>query len=273
MNRLSVEKRSRILHGHVEGLSIRSLERMTGHHRDTIMRVIVDAGNRCQVFLDENVRNFPSRYLQLDEIWTFVGKKTRRMTTVERERETDRGDQYIFVALDAETKFVPSFLVGKRNTETTIRFMRDLQGRLDGSRVQITTDGFGSYVEAIDAIYGRDEVDFAQIVKHFEQEPQDRGRYSPPRVSEVVPTIICGDPDPDRISTSLVERQNLTMRQNIRRFTRLTNAFSKKLDNLKAALAVHFYHYNFMRRHGTLRITPAMEAKLTSKFLGWEEVL
>jgi IS1 family transposase len=179
----------------------------------------------------------------------------------------------VFVAIDAETKLIPSFLVGKRDGHTTLLFMMDLYQRLTGNgRIQLTTDGFYAYLEAIEQTFGAD-VDYAQLVKIYAAIDAGPGRYSPPRVAETVSTVIQGSPDPEHISTSYVERQNLTMRMAMRRFTRLTNAFSKKLVNLKAALALHFAHYNFIRVHRTLRVTPAMEAGITNHIWTWRELL
>lgn len=175
------------------------------------------------------------------------------------------GDQYVFVALDAETKLIPSYLVGKRDGETALRFMMGLQERLQGNgRIQLTSDGLRAYIDAVEQTFGS-EIDYAQLVKLYSAENPGPGRYSPPRVSEVISTVINGNPDPGLISTSYVERQNLTMRMAIRRFTRLTNAFSKKLANLKAALALHFAYYNFVRIHRPLRVTPAMAAGVTGR--------
>jgi IS1 family transposase len=177
------------------------------------------------------------------------------------------------VALDAETKLIPTFLVGKRDGHTALLFMADLSQRLTANgRIQLTTDGFYAYLEAVEQTFGA-EIDYAQLVKIYAAIDAGPGRYSPPRVAETVSTVIQGEPDPEHISTSYVERQNLTMRMAMRRFTRLTNAFSKKLANLRAALALHFTHYNFLRVHSTLRVTPAMEAGITDHVWEWEEVL
>ncbi len=272
MNTLSMERKEQILSALVEGVSIRSTERMTNTHRDTIMRLLVRVGNGCQQLLDEHLKNFHSKYIQVDEIWTYVGKKERRLTDEEK-RKYDIGDQYVFVALDAETKLVPVFTVGKRDGHTTLRFMLELQNKLrENGRIQLTTDGFFHYGLVVESIFGAD-VDYAQLIKLYCSENPGAGRYSPPRVSEVVSKKLNGNPDPKHISTSYVERQNLTMRMQMRRFTRLTNAFSKKLENLKSALALHFAHYNFMRVHSTLRVTPAMEAGITNHIWEWDEVL
>ena len=272
MNVLSQERQIQILNALVEGVSIRSTERMMQTHRDTIMRLLVSVGERCQNLLDERLRSFRCAHLQLDEILTFVRKKERRLSVLER-LNPEIGDQYVFVAIDAETKLIPSFVVGKRDGHTALLFMTDLHQRLTGNgRIQLTTDGFYAYLEAIEHTFGAD-VHYAQLVKIYASVDAGPGRYSPPRVAETVSTVIQGSPDPDHISTSYVERQNLTMRMAMRRFTRLTNAFSKKLANLKAALALHFAHYNFMRVHRTLRVTPAMEAGMTGHVWTWVELL
>jgi len=243
---------------------------MTGSHRDTIMRLLCCAGEKCQEVMDTKIKGFHAKQIQVDEIWTYVGKKEKRLRL--HEKFSDNGDQFVFVALDADSKLVPSFIVGKRNTQTALELLYDLKHKLNGNgRIQLTTDGFKPYLEAVENVFGS-EIDFAQVVKVFASDIVGPGRYSPPRVTETISTVINGNPDPDKISTSYVERQNLTMRMQIRRFTRLTNAFSKKLENLKAALALHFAHYNFMRVHSTLRITPAMEAGLTDHVWEWEDI-
>lgn len=264
MNVLKTEKKLAVISALVEGNSIRSIERMTDIHRDTIMRLLVSVGDKCTEMLDSHLKGFHSKLIEVDEIWTFCGKKERRLTNEEK-LNLELGDQYVFVALDAETKLVPSYLVGKRDGETALRFMTDLQERLQGNgRIQLTSDGFKAYIQAVEETFGAD-VNYAQLVKLYSAENPGPGRYSPPKVSEVISTVVNGNPNPSLIFTSYVERQNLTMRMAIRRFTRLTNAFSKKLANLKAALALHFTHYNFVRIHKTLRVTPAMAAGVTGK--------
>lgn len=252
MNILKKEKRLHVLSGLIEGSSIRSVERMTGVHRDTILRLLVATGKHCSKLLDEKMRNLHCRQIQADEIWTFVFKKQKRVEPGESDEVV--GDQYLFVALDAVTKLVPSFLVGKRTLATTVQFIKDLESRL-ADRAQITTDGLPDYIDAIERAFGPD-VDYAQLVgvpsKKF---------------------VISGNPKQDRISTTYVERQNLTIRMRMRRFTRMTNAFSKKLKNLKAAVALHFAHYNFCRIHQTLRVTPAMEAGVANHVWSLEDLL
>ncbi|MCQ4574767.1 MAG: IS1 family transposase [Candidatus Brocadiales bacterium] len=268
-----MERKIQVLKALVEGNSIRSIERMTGTHRDTVMRLLVKTGDDCQrKVLDKYVHGFHSKLIQVDEIWTFVRKKERRLTP-EEQTNLELGDQFVFVGLDAETKLVPAFTIGKRNGQTAIKFMRELKYRLAGNgRIQITTDAFRSYRWAVREAFGHD-VDYAQLSKIFGPTTPGYGRYSPPKVWGVLSTIINGNPDARFVSTSYIERQNLTMRMQMRRFTRLTNAFSKKLENLKAALSLHFAYYNFMRVHRTLGMTPAMKAGISNHVWTWEELL
>jgi IS1 family transposase len=218
-------------------------------------------GHGCANLMDSYMKHLNCRSIQVDEIWCFVGKKQRHLKETDNFEEV--GEQWVFVALDADSKLIPSYLVGKRTAENTQAFIKDLAGRLD-NQVQLSSDSLTLYVDAVEAAFGPD-VDYGQIVKSYEAEPIGPGRYSPPHVVSAERKIIMGNPKPSRISTSYVERQNLTMRMQMRRFTRLTNAFSKKLENLKAAVALHFAHYNFVRVHKTLRVTPAMEAGVTNR--------
>lgn len=270
MNTLSTEKKAAVISALLEGNSVRSTERITGVHRDTICRLLVDAGDRCNDLMDGSMRNLRCGFVQCDEIWTYVGKKQKQVRDAD---SPEVGDQWVFVAMDAETKLIPVFTVGKRTEETTWYFITELAERL-ANRVQITTDGFVFYRRAIEDAFGS-EVDFAQLVKLYGDYGQhdSAARYSPPRIMEVISKVRSGDPDPDRICTSHVERQNLTMRMQMRRFTRLTNAFSKKLTNLKAACALHFAHYNFCRVHQSLRVTPAMAAGITDHVWSLENLL
>ena len=267
MYTLSMEQKVKVVGALVEGNSIRSIERMTGIHRDTIMRVLVTTGGRCAVILDERMRRLSCRVMQVDEIWTYVGKKERRITDEDNPLEV--GDQYVFVAMDSETKIVPSFRVGKRSAENTYYFMRDLESRL-AYRVQLTTDGFRPYVNAVDDTFGTN-VDYAMLVKLYGKDEKEP--YAPAQIVNAIPIPVMGDPDPRLISTSHIERQNLTIRMQLRRFTRLTNAFSKKLANLKAACALHFAHYNFCRVHSSLRVTPAMAGGLVNEIWPLEYLL
>jgi IS1 family transposase len=215
------------------------------------------------------MRNLPCRRLQVDEIWGFVAKKQRQVQ--EGDDRSRVGDQWTFVALDPETKLVPSFRVGKRDLGTATAFMCDLSERL-ANRAQLSSDALAAYVEATEEAFGAD-VDYGQAVKFYEADPIGPGRYSPPRVVRSVKTTITGQPDQAHISTSLIERQNLTMRMSIRRFTRLTNAFSKKVENHRAAVALHFAHYNFVRMHSTIRCTPAMAAGVSNRLWSLDELV
>jgi IS1 family transposase len=261
MNRSSLDRQTQIINCLVEGNSIRSTERMTNTHRDTIMRLMVQVGEGCAKLMDETLRDLTCRRIQVDEIWSFVGKKQRFVTAQDDKRRV--GDQWTFVALDADTKLVPSWLVGKRDLRTASAFMADLSGRLS-NRVQLSSDGLKAYIDATERAFGAD-VDYGQIVKFYEAEPIGAGRYSPPHVVGTEKSVLTGNPDQAYISTSHVERQNLTMRMSMRRFTRLTNAFSKKVENLRAAVNLHFAHYNMVRLHKSLRTTPAMAAGVSDR--------
>jgi IS1 family transposase len=266
VNKLSDEKQSQVLSLLVEGASIRSIERVTGVHRDTIMRLLSRAGDLCQRMMDKRLINLKCEEVEVDELWGYVAKKQAHVLPTDNQREV--GDQYVFVAMDAKTKVVCSFLVGKRSLENAIELMRDLQYRVSG-RITLTTDGFTPYITAVEKSFGGN-VDYGQLVKIYG--PDSRaGRYSPPAFIRSFPTQVTGSSK--RISTSYIERQNLTVRMQVRRFTRLTNAFSKKLANMKAAVALHFAHYNFVRVHKTLRVTPAMQAGLTDHVWTWNELL
>lgn len=257
MNVLKREKQVAVLSALVEGSSVRSIERMTGVHRDTILRLMQRVGAGCDRLLDQRMRDLPCKLLQVDEVWSFVGKRQKYVLPDEG---LDVGDQFVFIALDANTKLIPCFAVGKRDVPVARAFVSDLEKRIAG-RVQLTTDGFRPYLTAVDESFGS-RVDYAQLVKIYQADRPDEARYSPPRIKEAVPVPIIGNPDPTLISTSFVERQNLTVRMQVRRLTRLTNAFSKKLCNLRAALALHFAYYNFVRVHSTLRVAPAVAAGL-----------
>jgi IS1 family transposase len=270
-NHLRYERKRSAIKALIEGNSIRSTERMVGIHRDTIMRLLVRVGDHCQQLLDTAIRNVDAASVQVDEIWCYVGKKQKRCTPEEK-RAGELGDQYCFVGLDADSKLVVDHRIGKRDRVTALLFMSGLAAKLADGRVQLTSDGFEAYLEAIEASFG-DDVDYAMLIKEYAAEYAGRGRYSPPRVSTTTKKIITGNPAVGDIGTSYVERQNLTMRMMMRRFTRLTNGFSKKLANLKAAVALHFAYYNFCRVHRSLKITPAMAAGLTSHVWEVDELL
>jgi IS1 family transposase len=260
-NHLDISKKRAVLQHLVEGCSIRTTERCTGVNRNTVMALLARLGAFCVTIMDEYVRGVGARSIHLDEIWAFVGKKQRRCSPAEK-ASGQLGDQYTWVALDRDTKLVISYTVGQRDAVTAKAFCADLASRVVG-RPTISSDGFEAYVDAIDEAFGAD-CDYGQIIKMFSANAvPGRGRYSPPKISGTKKYVINGEPDLDDLGTSHVERQNLTIRMEMRRFTRLTNGFSKKLSNLRAAVALHFCHYNFCRIHQTLGVTPAMEAGLT----------
>lgn len=270
MNTLNIQERSRVIAALVEGNSIRSVERMSGIHRDTVMRLMVRVGHGCSILMDTLMRDLTCERLQLDELWAFVGMKQKRASQLADRGEY--GDAYTFVALDADTKLVPCFHVGRRTWPDTEAFITDLRSRLV-CRPQITTDAFQAYYPAIkEAFEGK--VDYATITKVFASELNaGRGRYSPPSMVGSEKEWLIGQPDEAAISTSYVERQNLSVRMECRRFTRLTNAFSKKLANLKASVALHYAHYNLVRIHRTLRMTPAMAAGLADHLWTVQELI
>jgi len=281
MNRLSTTQRATVIRCLVEGNSIRSTVRMTGVSKNTITKLLVDLGNACSKHQDAALRNLPCKRFQLDEIWTFVYAKQKNVSP-EQAGEFGVGDVWTWTAMDAETKLVPSFLVGPRDGETACRFVDDLAGRLAAGRVQITTDGLKAYLEAVDGAFGS-EVDYAMLIKLFGDDADGESgparRYSPGTVTGTRKDVIQGTPDLDHVSTSYVERGNLTMRMSMRRFTRLTNAFSKKVENLAAAAALHFMYYNFARPHQTLtkaaggyQTTPAMAAGVTDRAWTVEDI-
>jgi IS1 family transposase len=250
----------------IEGNSIRSTERIVGIDRNTILKLLVLAGEKCEKLMGRLIVNVPVRDIQADEIWGFIQKKEGHKRPEEANDETI-GDAYTFVAIERHSKLVLNFALGRRNQATTDIFIEGLRAATSPDDFQITTDGFAPYRSAISNTLD-DRCDFAQLIKVYRSNPEVEHRYSPADVvsTEVVPVM--GRPDPERICTSHVERQNLTMRMQIRRLTRLTNGFSKKWENLWAALALHFAYYNFCRIHRTIRVTPAMEAGITDHV--WE---
>ncbi len=262
-NILKTEKKIAAISALCEGSSIRSVERMTGVHRDTIMRLGVRVGESCKQFMDENLRDLSCQRVQVDEIWGYVGKKQGHVKKEEDPHTV--GDAWTFVAIDAETKLVPSFVVGKRDAYTARIFMDDLAGRMK-NRIQLSSDSLKAYVDAVERGFG-DSVDYGQIVKTYTCSDLTPGKYSPPDILAVRKTSILGNPVRGDISTSFIERQNLTMRMHCRRLTRLTNAFSKKMDNFKAAVALHFAYYNYVKTHGSLKCSPAMAAGVMPSFL------
>jgi IS1 family transposase len=269
MNRLNLDERAQILAALVEGNSIRSVCRMLGREKRTVTRLLVDVGTACYHYQDRVLRNLKCRRLECDEIWSFIGCKQKNVSQKMAE-ERIVGDAWVWVAIDADTKLVPCWLVGTRDAGCATEFIADLERRL-ANRVQLTTDGHKVYLNAVIDAFA-DEVDYAQLVKYFGNSPEAQKRYSPAVCSGCKKIIRLGDPDPVHISTSYVERQNLTMRMSMRRFTRLTNGFSKKVQNHEAAVALHYMHYNFVRIHHSLRITPAMAAGISDHVWSFQEV-
>jgi IS1 family transposase len=270
MNTLPLEKKILVLNSLIEGNSIRSTVRLTGVNKKTVMRLLVEAGEQAREILDTQMVGIQSNYVQVDEIWTYVGKKQKQLKPEEKQ-SIELGDQYVYVAMDAETKLVPTFLIGKRTYQTTQSFIKDLQYRIS-SRFQLSTDSYSAYFNVVDEVFGTD-IDYGQIHKEYAEENKGEKRYSPANIIRIKITPLIGSPVRNKISTSYIERQNLTMRMQMRRFTRLTNAFSKKLRNLESAVALHFYHYNFMRIHSSLRVTPAMQANVTNRLWNWNDLL
>ena len=262
-NVLNPDKQIAIIGALAEGSSIRSIERMTGVHRDTIMRLGVKVGQGCTALLDEKMRNLPCRLLQFDEVWGFIGKKERH---VRPDDDPQYGDVWTFCAIDAETKLVPSFKCGKRDLATAKAFVSDVQNRM-ANRVQISADALRAYVDAIEQTFGAD-VDFGQIVKTYEHDDSQNAerKYSAAKFVFVEKRSVTGLPDMDLVSTSYIERLNATTRLHMRRLTRLTLAFSKKLENFEAAVGLHFAYYNLVKCHNSLRCTPAMAAGVERDF-------
>jgi IS1 family transposase len=262
MNKLPSEKRAQIIGMMVEGMSIRAISRLTGASKNTIVKLLIDAGEACSDYQNRTLRNLKSQRLQLDEIWSFVYAKAKNIHDAKAAPDV-AGDIWTWTAIDADTKLIASWMVGDRSTATARIFVDDLASRLLG-RVQITTDGHRPYLEAIEGAFGA-TVDYAMLEKIYASPAEGQKRYSPPECVGAKRKEITGSPNPAHISTSYAERQNLSMRMGMRRFTRLTNAFSKKVENHAHAIAIYFMHYNFVRIHQTTRVTPAMAAGVTDK--------
>ncbi len=268
MNRLSTSKRIQVIAALVEGNSINATCRMFGVGKHTVLRLLEDAGCACAAFHHQNVRGLRVRRLQADEIWAFVGAK-RKNATPEQEA-VGWGDVWTWTAIDADSKLIVTWYVGDRGKAAAWEFIQDCANRIVG-RPQITTDALRHYVNAIEDAFGAN-VDYAQLHKLYGAATPDESRYSPATCIGCDMKVVTGDPDPKHISTSYVERQNLTMRMSMRRFTRLTNGFSKKFENHAHQIALYFFHYNFCRVHKSLRVTPAMEAGLTDHVWTLEEL-
>lgn len=270
MNKLSADRRAQILGMMVEGMSIRAITRMTGVSKNTVAKLLADAGNACLDYQDRALRNLSCQRIQADEIWSFVYAKQRNVPQ-EKRGQFGYGDVWTWTALDADTKLIVAWYVGRRDARAAYEFMSDVADRLT-NRVQLTTDGHGAYLSAVDAAFDRD-IDYAMLVKKYGDSPEAEKRYSPPVCIGCDRQVVRGRPDPEHISTSYVERQNLSMRMGMRRFTRLTNAFSKKLENHMHALSIYFMHYNFVRIHQTLRVPPAMAAGVTDTLWSLEDIV
>lgn len=277
MNKLPLAKRVQILSLLCEGSSMRSISRVCDVSINTVSKLLDEAGRAALAFHDENVRGLQSQRIQCDEIWSFVYAKNKNVVDA-KSPPKGAGDVWTWTALDADSKLICSWAVGQRDAYWAYAFMDDLKGRL-ANRVQLTTDGLKHYLVAVEQAFGGTDIDFAQLVKIYGDVPKGRGaeaserKYSPPECIGAKKTPIVGKPDAKHISTSYVERQNLTMRMSMKRFTRLSNAFSKKLANHRHALSLYFYFYNWCRIHKTLRVSPAMAAGLTDKLLSFEDLI
>jgi IS1 family transposase len=265
MNRLTSKQRAQVISCLIEGNSIRSTVRMTGIAKKTVMRLVVEVGEFCAAYQDRAFQNLKCSRLQVDELWSFCYCKQGNVTDDIAEKHV-AGDVWLWSAIDAESKLVPCWYVGRRDAIAANEFIADLESRL-ANRVQLTSDGHKVYLNAVIDAFA-DEIDYAQLVKHYGTEPEGEKRYSPAVCTGAERIIRLGDPDPKHISTSFVERHNLSIRMTVRRFTRLTNAFSKKIENHCAAVALGYFAYNFIKIHRTLRMTPAMAAGVTDRL--WE---
>jgi IS1 family transposase len=269
MNKLSLEKRIQVLTMLVEGSSLRSISRICDVSINTVTKLLVDAGRVCEAFHDEKVRNVRAKRVQCDEIWSFCYAKQKNVKTA-KAAPANAGDVWTWTGLDADSKLIVSWSAGGRDAEYAMQFMDDLRSRL-ADRVQLTTDGHKAYLEAVEGAFGAD-VDYAMLVKLYGESSEAGKRYSPAQCIGCRKTRIEGNPDPAHVSTSYTERHNLTMRMQMRRFTRLTNAFSKKVENHLHALALYFVWYNWVRTHKAHKITPAMVAELTDKLMDMADI-
>ena len=264
MNQLTPAKRAQVINCLVEGNSIRSTCRLTGVGKNTVARLLVAVGEACSIYQDKAFRQLTCKRIQCDEIWSFVGSKEKN--TSKEKKAQGCGDCWVWTALDSETKLIPCWYVGTRGAKAAYHFMHDLAARL-AHRVQLTTDGHKAYLDAVETAFG-EEIDYAQLVKIYGEGPKTEARYSPAQCMGAKKAVISGAPSWDHVSTSHIERSNLTLRMSNRRFTRLTNAFSKKVENHEHMLALSFCYYNFCRIHQSLRVTPAMAAGVSTRI--WE---
>ena len=271
MNKLSPARRAQVISALVEGNSIRATCRMTGTAKGTVLKLLADVGEVCRDYQDKHVRKLTTRRVQCDEIWAFCHAKEKNVPE-EKRGQFGYGDVWTWTAIDADSKLVISWCIGGRDSYTGLAFMQDVARRVS-QRVQLTTDGHKVYLNAIENVFGID-IDYAMLVKVYgSPSKEEQRRYSPASCVGTETQVIRGNPDPKHINTSYVERQNLTMRMGMRRFTRLTNAFSKKIENHMHSVALFYMHYNFVRVHQTLRVTPAMEAGLTARVWSIQDVV
>ncbi len=271
MNRMDTARRAQVVRCLIEGCSINSTVRMTGVAKHTILKLLLELGSACSDFLSETMVNLPCERIQVDEIWQFVGCKEKNVTVEKVERDGIVGDVWTWTAIDADTKLIPCWMIGQRDPITARDFMEDLAGRL-ANRVQLTSDGLRCYLNAVHNAFG-EAIDYAMLIKVYGNELEGHKRYSPAVCISCESRMVTGNPDPQHISTSYVERANLTMRMSMRRFTRLTNAFSKKLENHSASVALYMMHYNFGRKHMTLGTTPAVKAGIADHIWTVEEII
>ena len=273
MNRLTREERAKVLQLLCEGMAIRAVSRVTGASKNTIAKLLVDAGRACAAYQDRVLRNLPCKRVQVDEIWSFVRVKAANLAKA-KTTTADAGDVWTWIALDADTKLICSFYVGDRGYGAAREFIDDLAERLAG-RVQLTSDGHKAYLTAVAGAFGHKNIDYAMLVKLYGPEggKGPERRYSPPVCIGAEKKPMMGNPDPDHISTSYVERQNLTMRMHMRRFTRLTNAHSKKIENHACAVSLHAMFYNFTRKQAALKMTPAMASHVTDRVWTMEDLV
>lgn len=270
MNKLSREKRSKVLHMLCEGQSINAICRIERVGKNTVLRLLADAGKACAAYHDEHVRNVKTERVQVDEVWSFTHCKQRNVKTAKAAPEF-AGDTWLWSAICADSKMIISYLVGGRDAEYAVEFIQDLADRV-ANRIQLTSDGYNAYIGAVEDAFG-DDIDFAMLVKVYGEAPGSPGRYSPPECVGAARRRIRGRPDLDHVSTSYAERSNLTLRMSSRRYTRLTNGFSKKIENHAYAVALHIMYYNFVRIHKTLRVTPAMAAGVSETLWEIEDIV
>lgn len=271
MNRLQISERAKILGMMAEGKSLRSISRMADVSINTVSKLLVDTGAACSAYLDEHLSNLPCKRVQVDEIWAFCYAQAKNVTPEIRAKNPYASEVWTWMAIDADTKLIPSWIIGPRDAVTARIFVNDLASRL-ANRIQLTSDGLNPYLSAVEKAFGR-QVDYAQLQKIYGNDPETEKRYRPAQCSGCERKVIDDSPDPRHISTSYMERAALTVRIGMRRFTRLTNGFSKKIENHSASVAIHLMHYNFARIHKTLRVTPAMESGISDHIWSLEEIV